>query len=99
MRAIMKPSKPTYTSALSLRLWDFTGTAFVNLFVFITLTVYLSPLSYMIVTSLKSHTQLSDGAAPLWPAEAIDYTYEGKIRSVYSVPMPDGSIRQLALIK
>lgn len=95
----MKPSKTIHTSVLGLRLWDFTGTAFVNLFVFIILTVYLSPLSFMIVTSLKAHDQMSDSDAPVWPAEAVSFAYNGKTYGVFNVPMADGTTRQLALIK
>ncbi len=94
----MKKSKYTYVSTLGLRLWEFTGTAFVNLFVFILLAVYLSPLSYMVVTSLKTHLQLLDGRAPLWPAQAVTYNYQGQIYDVYNVPTEDG-MRHLALIK
>ncbi|MGC1376402.1 MAG: carbohydrate ABC transporter permease [Anaerolineales bacterium] len=94
----MKKFRPKRVSALGLRLWEFTGTAFVNLFVCILLTVYLSPLSYMIVTSLKTHLQLADGRAPLWPAQAITYTWQGTVYDVYNVPI-DGGMRQLALVK
>lgn len=95
----MTKSKRSYNSTLGLRLWDFTGTAFVNLFVSILLLVYLSPLSYMLITSVKLHSQLQDGpSAPLWPAESLTYVYEGKERNIYEVPI-DGGVRQLALIK
>lgn len=94
----MKKSKRVYTSTLGLRLWEFTGTAFVNLFVCMLLMVYLSPLSYMLVTSLKPHSQLTDDRAPLWPAQAITYRYNDIVYNVYAVPTADG-VRQLALIK
>lgn len=94
----MKNSKHSYNSTLGLRLWDFTGTAFVNLVVSILLLVYLSPLSYMIVTSLKSNSQLQDGASPLWPAESLTYIHEGRPRSIYEVPI-DGGVRRLVLVK
>jgi multiple sugar transport system permease protein len=87
-----------HVSTLGLRLWEFTGTAFVNLFVFLLLVVYLSPLSYMLVTSLKTRFQLQDTWAPVWPAQAITYTYQGQVYDVYSVPM-DSKVRQLALVK
>lgn len=94
----MKKSEYTHVTPLGLRLWEFTGTAIANLFVFILLGVYLSPLSYMVVTSLKSHLQLGDFRAPLWPAQAITYTYQGETYDVYNVPV-DGEMRRLALIK
>ncbi len=45
-------------STLTLRLWEFTGTALLNLLIWIAIVVYLSPLTYMLVTSLKSSDQL-----------------------------------------
>ncbi len=86
------------TSTLTLRLWEFTGTALLNLFIFILLIVYLSPLSYMVVTSLKTRTQLQDGTSPLWPGELKTYTYQGKTVPIYQVPTQNG-IRELALIE
>lgn len=97
----MKNSKTKdheYVSTLGLRLWDFTGTAFVNLLVFIVLMVYLSPLSYMVVTALKTGPQLQDGNAPPWPAKAVTYTYEGTVYNVYNVPTQEG-VHQWALVK
>ncbi len=97
----MKNSKPLVqrdVSTLGLRLWEFTGTAFVNLFIFIILMVYLSPLSYIIISSLKGHFQLQDSYAPIWPAQAVTYIYEGRELDVYDVPTADG-VRQLALVK
>jgi len=97
----MKASKPKLRgefSTLSLRLWEFTGTALVNLFACILLVVCLSPLSYMILTSLKTKDQLQDSNAPIWPSEPMSYTYEGKDYSVYHVPTETG-LRSLALVK
>ena len=94
----MKKSKRIYTSTLGLRLWEFTGTAFVNLSVFMLLMVYLSPLSYMLVTSLESHSQLQDRGAPPWPVQVVTYTYQGTPYTLYNVPTENG-IKQWALIK
>ncbi len=85
-------------STLSLRLWEFTGTALVNLFVCILLVACLSPLSYMVITSFKSRFQLQDSFAPIWPATPVTYFYEGKDRLVYDVPTIYGA-RQLALVE
>ena len=84
------------TSTLSLRLWEFSGTSMLNLFVWIAVVVYLSPLTYMVVTSLKTAEQMRDAKAPLLPAQAATYTYNGKSLLVYSVPTSTG-VRQLAL--
>ena len=50
-------------STLGLRLWEFTGTAMVNLFIFMLVVAYFSPLTYMLVTSLKTQAQLQDTRA------------------------------------
>lgn len=86
-------------SALTYMAWDFTGTAIVNTFVVILLVAYLSPLAYMLVTSLKAPAQFSDANAPLYPADPVSFQYQGKNSQVFIVPMPDGSERHLALIK
>ncbi len=85
-------------STLTFRLWEFTGTALLNLFIFILLIAYLSPLSYTIVTSIKTRTQLQDGTSPLWPGELKTYTYQGKTVPIYNVPTEKGT-RQLALVE
>lgn len=97
----MKKSKRTQrgeASTLTLRLWEFTGSALLNLFIFILLLVYLSPLSYTIVTSLKTRTQLQDGSSPIWPGELKTYSYQGKEVPIYKVPIENG-IRELALVE
>ena len=47
---------------LQLRLWEFTGTAFVNLFVFALLLAYLFPLSYTLLSS--SYVNQSNNSCP-----------------------------------
>lgn len=84
------------TSTLSLRLWEFAGSSMLNLFIWIALVAYLSPLTYMLVTSLKTADQMRDTKAPLLPAQAATYTYNGKSLLVYNVPTSTG-VRQLAL--
>jgi multiple sugar transport system permease protein len=84
-------------SALTFRLWDFTGTAILNLFIWIAVLLYLSPLTYMITTALKTGTQLSDSAAPLYPAVVETYTYQGTAYEIYSVPTDTG-VKHWALV-
>lgn len=85
-------------STLTLRLWEFTGTAMVNLFVVILVAAYLSPLSFMVVTSLKSGDQLQDSNSPIYPAERVYSEYEGKRVPVLSVPVEGQGIQEWALI-
>jgi multiple sugar transport system permease protein len=85
-------------STLTLRLWEFTGTAMLMLFIGLILLVYLSPLSYMLITSLKSSEEFRDRTSPLWPAESLSFTYQDKTYRLYKVPTEDG-IHEWALFK
>lgn len=85
-------------SRLSLRLWDFTGTALLNLFMFIFLAAYLSPLPFMVIASLTPREQFLDAKAPILPSERVKFNYEGKDLAVYNVPTEDG-VKQWALFK
>jgi len=85
-------------STLTLRLWEFSGTALVNLFVFLLVCGYLSPMAYMVVTSLKLKAQLIDSGAPIYPAEPLMYTYQGVAYPVFEVPTPLG-IKEMALVE
>jgi multiple sugar transport system permease protein len=91
-----RASRNRDTSTLTLRLWEFTGNGLLNLFVWITLVVYLFPLSYMLITSLKTSAQMRDSQAPIYPARAETFNYNGKNLLVYNVPTPSG-IHQWAL--
>lgn len=85
-------------STLSFKLWDFSGTALLNLFMFIFIIAYLSPLPFMVIASLTPRDQFLDANAPILPAERVKINYEGEDLIVYEVPMEDG-VRDLALYK
>lgn len=85
-------------SRLTARLWDFTGTAMLNLFMFLFLLVYLSPLPFMVIASLTPHDQFLDPNAPILPSERVKFFYDGKDRIIYQVPTEDG-IKHWALYK
>jgi multiple sugar transport system permease protein len=60
--------------------------------------IFLLPLLYMVLTSLKQSEQVTALNAPVWPASAEMYTAsDGSVYTVYQVPMPDGSVQGLAL--
>ena len=62
--------------------------------------IFLLPLGYMILTSVKDNSQILALNAPLWPASPQMYTAaDGQAYPLYDVPMPDGGVRQLALVK
>lgn len=63
----------------------------------ILLSLYLMPLGYGIINSLKSPGQAADIRAPILPSDPVTYTYEDESYDVYQVPTDDG-IKQYALI-
>lgn len=69
-----------------------------SLFVAI-LLAFLSPLLYSSITSLKTPTQITQANSPILPSDPATFEWEGKERDVYFVPMPDGTTRELALVK
>ena len=85
-------------STWTLRLWDFTGTALLNLFMFLFLVVYLSPLPFMVIAALTSSTQFLDANAPILPSTRLKFNYEGKDLIVYQVPTENG-VKHWALYK
>lgn len=93
-----KSTRRTDASRLTVKLWDFTGTALLNLFMFLFIVAYLSPLPFMVIASLTPRDQFLDAKAPILPSERVTFYYEGKDRVVYQVPTSEG-IRQLALVK
>lgn len=64
----------------------------------IILLVYLMPLAYTVVTSLKTKQQVSDINAPLLPASPELFTYEDEVVPVVRVPLEEGT-KALALIE
>jgi multiple sugar transport system permease protein len=69
-----------------------TGLALAVLFIF------LIPMVYGIVTSLKTDSQFSKIGAPWWPATERQFTYEGENYDIYLVPI-EGETKELALFK
>jgi multiple sugar transport system permease protein len=63
------------------------------------LAAFLSPMVRSALVSLKTPDQLSETNAPLLPSLPRTFEWEGKTVDIYLVPMPDGSTRELALVK
>jgi multiple sugar transport system permease protein len=81
------------------QLRKFAVSALVTLFACMLLVVYLLPLGNMIVTALSSQEQLSRTAdESILPVSPVKFTYEGQDYDVFNVPMPDGTLRQMALV-
>lgn len=94
---LFKRKKNMAPSTLTKKTWEFTGSAMLNLFMFMLLATYLSPLVYMLSTSLKEPAQQGDSNSPLYPAINPLYDHEGKPRTILKVPTEDG-IKEWALI-
>jgi multiple sugar transport system permease protein len=62
------------------------------------LSVWLMPLAYGGVTSLKTKEQISDITSQILPAVAQTFEYEGVTYDVFTVPFEDGD-RTLALVR
>jgi multiple sugar transport system permease protein len=60
---------------------------------------FLSPLAYAGLISLKSEEQITQLNAPLLPSDPRTFDYQGESYDVYYVPLPDGSTRELALVR
>ncbi len=88
---LFKRKKGVGASTLTVRLWEFSGSALLSLFLFILLAAYLSPLVYMLVTSVKEAEQLNDSKAPLYPAINPQFEYQGMEYPVMVVPTAEGN--------
>jgi multiple sugar transport system permease protein len=103
MAAITSPSRPydDKSSIASLtmakRRRRLLNQAGVTLLALAILSVYLMPMFYAVVNSLKSQAQASDSRAPILPSEPIKFEYEGTQYDVYSVPTDDG-VKEYALV-
>lgn len=63
------------------------------------LAAFLSPMVRSALVSLKTPAQLSETDAPLLPSLPRTFEFEGKAYDIYVVPLPDGTTRELALVK
>jgi multiple sugar transport system permease protein len=59
--------------------------------------VFILPLAYMVNTAFKLDEQSFSAFAPIWPAKAVTFSYEGNDLPLYNVPI-DGTTKQLALL-
>jgi len=69
-----------------------------NLFVWLLLSLYLSPVFFMIFTALMPAEQLGDKKAPLYPAKITQIEYQGEEYQLYNVPI-DGDFKIMALVQ
>ena len=77
----------------------FLGRASILMFALVIISAYLLPLAYMVTTAFQQPGQSTTPGAPVYPAAPQTARFDGRDYPVYSVPMPDGSTRQLILIE
>jgi len=70
----------------------------VTFFAVVLLAAFLSPLIRAASYSIKSPEQISQVDSPIYPADPLQFTYQGRDYDVYQVPI-DGTTRSLALVK
>ncbi|MBK8135667.1 MAG: carbohydrate ABC transporter permease [Chloroflexi bacterium] len=80
----------------SYQLRRVTAYASVTLFASLLLMAFLLPFAYGAATSLKTKDQVVAGT--ILPTSPRTFEYEGEPRSIYKVPLDDGSVRELALV-
>ena len=85
-------SPPVAGFEAARRGWVVTGITGLVLFVFLLPGIHGSHL-------LKSEQMLSDIEGPILPQSAATFEYEGEQLDIYTVPMPDGTERELAMLQ
>jgi multiple sugar transport system permease protein len=84
---------------MSRRAWrNLSSTVLITGLGLAVMLIFLMPLGYMLATAFKLDSQLSAQNAPLWPATAATYNFQGQDYPLYDVPTEDG-VRRLALVK
>lgn len=80
------------------RMRRFTATSGVTLLASIVLLIFLAPLAYMTLTSLKTQKQVQDPHSQFLPGSPTTFNYQGKDYPLLNVPTEDG-LQQWALVK
>jgi len=75
------------------------NTFVISTFTLAILVIFLSPFLFMVFTSLKTQEQISILGAPIYPAAPSFFEYEGKDLEIFTVPLPDGTEKYLAMLK
>ena len=65
---------------------------FMTAFAAALLAIFLAPFLYMILSSLKTHAQMSALDAPIWPAANPKYTFTGQNTNSYTFQVPKNGV-------
>jgi multiple sugar transport system permease protein len=60
--------------------------------------IFLAPILNSLMTSLQNNAQVGEADNPGYPAVAETYVWEGKAYDLYTVPLPDGTTKKMALV-
>lgn len=75
-------------------------TASVTLFALMLVAAFLLPFAYGTITAFKNKEQIVTSArGSILPVSPVKFTYNEQQYDVFEVPMPDGEVRTLALIR
>ncbi|NPV57690.1 MAG: carbohydrate ABC transporter permease, partial [Anaerolineae bacterium] len=91
-----KKGKPASGTRHNLSI--FSGSMGVTLLAAVIVLLFLAPLLYMVLTSLKTQKQLADPHSQFLPKSPLNYTYQGEDYPLYNVPT-DAGMQELALVK
>ena len=79
-------------------IWSGFSRLGVTLFTASLAMIFLLPLGYMVLTSIKDNSQITALNAPLWPASPQTFTAaDGQVFPLYQVPLETGAVQNLAL--
>jgi multiple sugar transport system permease protein len=78
---------------------DTTRSFLITLIAVLAIAAFLSPLLRSISYSLKGLDQITQAHSPLYPADPVTFSHEGRDLPIMNVPLPDGTNRQLALLE
>ena len=93
----VQPATRPQQAGMSKRSRDRISALIVTGLVLLMLLFWLVPLAYMFLTSVKTLEQMQNGQ--IIPQSPATFEYEGQARDIFAVPMPDGTIRDLAMFK
>jgi multiple sugar transport system permease protein len=78
---------------------DLTRSFTLTFIAVVIVAAFLSPLLRSFTMSIKSPEQIAQVNDPLLPSSPASFEYKGRPYDVYHVPLPDGTVHDLALIK
>src|SRR5689334_3664912 len=62
-----------------------------TLIAIVALAAFLSPMLRSVVYAVKSTDQITQAGTPLWPADPVTFSYQGKELPLLLVQLPDGT--------